>query len=152
MKVCMNCHLQYDDAASVCAKCGAPLQQIPMQFRQQMPIIADPTDHTAEYDPKDISDNKVFAMLPYLMSFIGIVIALLAAPSSPYTMFHVRQGLKLEVVSILLGIIAIIPIIGWLVFGVGGIVIFVVKIICFFRVCSGEAKEPPIISGLGFLK
>lgn len=24
------------------------------------------TDHTAEFDPTDISDNKVLAMIPYL--------------------------------------------------------------------------------------
>lgn len=57
----------------------------------------DPYDHTAEFDPKDISDNKVFAMLCYLMDFIGIIVALLATHSSKYTMFHVRQALKITV-------------------------------------------------------
>ena len=100
MKVCMNCHLTYDDAAQVCAQCGEPLIAIAPQ-----PTVA-PTDHTSEFDAADISENKVIAMLPYLMSWIGIVIALLAGASSPYAAFHVRQALKIQVCNALLGIIA----------------------------------------------
>ncbi len=152
MKFCPNCHLTYDDTANVCGQCGGPLQVIPQQVPQAQPAY-DPTDHTAEFNPRDISDNKVFAMLPYLMSFIGVIIALLAAPSSPFTMFHVRQGLKISVTSILVTIVgAIIPFLGWIAAGICAIVILVVEIICFFRVCKGQAKEPPIIKNLGFLK
>ena len=152
MKFCPNCHLTYDDTANVCGQCGGPLQVIPQQVPQAQPAY-DPTDHTAEFNPRDISDNKVFAMLPYLMSFIGVIIALLAAPSSPYTMFHVRQGLKISVTSILVTIVgAIIPFLGWIAAGICAIVILVVEIICFFRVCKGQAKEPPNIKNLGFLK
>ena len=152
MKFCPNCHLTYDDTANVCGQCGGPLQVIPQQVPQAQPAY-DPTDHTAEFNPRDISDNKVFAMLPYLMSFIGVIIALLAAPSSPYTMFHVRQGLKISVTSILVTIVgAIIPFLGWIAAGICAIVILAVEIICFFRVCKGQAKEPPIIKNLGFLK
>ena len=76
-------------------------------------------DHTAEFDPKDISDNKVFAMLGYLLGIFGIIISLLASRTSEYTMFHVRQALKFMA-------------------GVLG----VIKIICFFQICQGKAKEP----------
>jgi len=153
VKFCPNCHLSYDDSANVCGQCGGPLQMIPQQFRQQPQVAYDPADHTAEFSAQDISDNKVFAMLPYLMSFIGVIIALLAAPSSPYTMFHVRQGLKISVTSILVTIVgAIIPFLGWFAAGVCAIILLVVQIICFFRVCKGEAKEPPIIKNLSFLK
>ena len=64
MKVCMNCHLTYDDAAQVCAQCGNPLVAV-------APQQVDLFDHTAEFDAADISDNKVFAMLPYLMRYMG---------------------------------------------------------------------------------
>ena len=153
MKFCPNCHLSYDDSANVCGQCGGPLQMIPEQFRQAPPQVLDPTDHTAEFSPQDISENKVFAMLPYLLSFIGVIIALLAAPSSPFTMFHVRQGLKILVTEILVTIIgAIIPIIGWVAAGICTIIFLVVEIICFVRVCQGKAWEPPIIKNLSFLK
>lgn len=31
-------------------------------------------------------------------------------------------------------------------------VLLVVKVICFFSICSGKAKEPPIIRSFKFLK
>lgn len=114
----------------------------------------DPKDHTAEFTPQDISDHKVFAMLPYLLGTIGIIIALLAAKDSNYIMFHVREALKITVCGVLVGIITlllcwtvIVPIAG----AVCAIILLVVKIICFFQVCSGKAKEAAIISSFGFL-
>ena len=153
MKFCPNCHLTYDDSANVCGQCGGPLSVIPQQVQQQ--AAYDPSDHTAEFDAQDISDNKVFAMLPYLMSFIGVIIALLAAPSSPYTMFHIRQGLKIMVTEILLGIctaVLAITIIVPIAAGICMIVLLVIQIICFFRALKGRAVEAPIVKGLNFLK
>lgn len=125
-----------------------------MQYPPQ-PAFApayDPYDHTAEFDPKDISDNKVFAMLCYLMDFIGIIVALLATHSSKYTMFHVRQALKITVVSILSVFVLIIPFLGWIAFPILQGIIWVIKIISFFQICSGKAKEPAIIRSFGFLR
>ena len=148
MKVCMNCHLTYDDAAQVCAQCGNPLTSV-------TPQQTDPFDHTADFDAADISDNKMIAMLPYLMSWIGIIIALLAGNTSPYAAFHVRQALKIQICCALLGIIAsvlaitvIVPIAA----AVCILILGVVNIICFFSVCAGKAKEAAIVRGLGFLK
>ena len=114
----------------------------------------DPKDHTAEFTPQDISEHKVFAMLPYLLGTIGIIIALLAAKDSKYIMFHVREALKLTVCAILVGIVSlllcwtvIVPMAG----GVCAIIILVVKVICFFQICSGKAKEAAIVSSFDFL-
>ena len=70
-------------------------------------------------------------------------------------MFHVRQVLKFTVVNILMWICAgvlcwtfIAPIAA----GIMSVVFLVIKIICFFQVCSGKAKDPAIIRSLGFLK
>ncbi len=178
MKVCTNCRVQYGDSEDVCPKCGEPLQQIPAEFLQTprpSPASADPADHTAEFDPKDISDNKVFAMLPYLglLKMIGIVIALLAAPASPYTMFHVRQGMKIFISQILAGfcfcvlaaidclLILLIPNMGFTILIVGITVLallvvlvffLVVQILGFCGVCGGRAKEPPVIGRFGIMK
>ena len=117
--------------------------------------VADPYDHTAEFTAKDISDNKVIAMLVYLLGTMGIIIALLGAHSSPYAAFHVRQALKFTVIYVLMGIITvflfwtlIVPLAALLAI----LVLFVVKIICFFSICKGQAKEPPIIRSFGFLR
>lgn len=132
---------------------GNPNAQMNGGMAQQ--AYYDPKDHTAEYDPKDISDNKVMAMLPYLLGTIGIIIALLASRESPYTYFHVRQALKITVCSALVGIITvvlcwtvIVPIAG----AICAVILLVVRIIGFFQVCAGSAKEAALVGGLGFLK
>ena len=114
-----------------------------------------PWDHTGEFDPQDVSGNKVLAMVPYLMGAVGLIIALLAMHDSKYVGFHVRQAMKLTVVDVLLGVIMallcwtiIVPVAGV----VCMIIVFVLRIIAFFQVCGGKAKEPAIIRSLGFLK
>lgn len=120
----------------------------------QQPVY-DPYDHTAEFDPKDISDNKVVAMIPYILGIPGMILAALLGANSPYAMFHIRQELKFTVVETLVGIVAavlcwtfLIPIAA----GIFLIVLVVLEFICFFQVCGGKAKEAAIIRSIGFLK
>ena len=152
MKTCPTCGATLDDATMFCTQCGTNLQGAP-DFANTQGSASN--HHTAEYSPKDISDNKVIAILVYLMGTIGIIIALLASKESPYVAFHLRQGLKFLAVEVLVGIVSavlfftlIVPIAG----GIFLIVLWVIKIICFFQICSGKAKEPAIIRSLGFLK
>jgi len=163
---CMNCGTQLPAAepapapqpvptpppvAPVAPPPTAPYNQIPPQ---NGPVF-NPYDHTAEFTAKDISDNKVISMLVYLMGAIGIVIALLAANTSPYAGFHVRQALKFTVLNILLGIAAVVlcwTIVVPIVAGIAAIALFVVKIICFFQICGGKAIEPAIVRNFTFLK
>ena len=148
MKVCMNCHLTYDDNAQVCAHCGNPLTYV-------VPRAAHPADHTADFEAADISENKVFAMLPYLMGWIGIVIALLAGGKSAYAAFHIRQALKIQICNALLGMIAAILAITVIVPVAAAVcvcILGIVNILCFFDVCAGKAKEPAIVNKLNFLK
>ncbi len=148
MKVCHQCKLSFPDNANYCPQCNSQLQYIQAQ---PQPIV-DPRDHTAFFDAKDISENKIMAMLPYLMGGAGVIIALLAANTSAYAGFHVRQALKIQITMILSLIFAIIPVLGWLAVGVWSIITLVLIIMGFFDVCNGKAKEPAIISSFGFLK
>ena len=150
MKVCPQCRISYNDSETVCGKCGGALMTLEMQPAPAAP--ADMTDHTAEFDPADISQNKVVAMVPYLLGWIGIIIALLASGTSPYASFHVRQALKIQICSVLAGFLAIIPILGWIAMGICAILAVVINLIGFFDVCRGMAREPMIISKFGFLR
>lgn len=116
-----------------------------------MPAV-DNSDHTAEFDKQDISDNKVIAMLPYLLGIIGLILATLMTNSSKYVTFHVRTALKFTVVETLLVLVNIVPFLGQLAFIVGTIICLVLRIIAFFQICGGKAKDPAIIGSLGFLK
>ena len=154
MKLCPKCNTQLEDSAAFCPNCGT--QFIPNATVTQQPYVpVDSSDHTAEFDAADIQENKLFAAICYLFSYFGIIIALLAAKDSPFVRFHIRESLKLTICSTILSLLIlvlfwtiIVPIVG----GIAATVLLVVEIICFFRVCKGQAKEAPIVKNLGFLK
>lgn len=142
------------DNATSCPACGTSTAP---QNPTAAPVnTVDPFDHTAEFSAKDISDNKVVSMLVYLMGVVGIIIAaLVGGNSSPYVAFHIRQSLKFLATEALMGIAMgllcwtiLVPVAGVIMF----IVFYVLKIICFFQICAGQAKEPAIIRSLKFLK
>lgn len=115
----------------------------------------DPYDHTSEFDPRDISENKVIAMLVYLWGVLGIIVALLCSNHSPYAAFHVRQALKFTVINALLLICVMLlfwTVIVPIAYAVISVILFVIKIICFFQICQGKAVEPYIIRSFGFLR
>ena len=128
------------------------------QMNNGMPYgqpYVDPKDHSAEFDGKDIADHKLFAMLPYLLGILGTIVALLVAKDSPYVGFHVREGIRILVSEVLLGLITVVfcwtvvvPIAAAICF----IILLVVRIISFVNVCNGKAKEAAIVSNFGFLK
>lgn len=148
MKICPKCGTRMEDQAMFCANCGT-------NYSNPYATAAPEWDHTAEFDPKDVSDNKVIAMLVYLLGIIGILLALIGSSNSPYASFHVRQSLKFVVIETL--VVLATAVLWWTIIVpfaafVFGIVLWVVKIICFVSICKGEAKEPVIIRSFGFLK
>lgn len=181
MKICPKCGTPLEDSVKFCTTCGVNFQPAPTaaepakennhnnfnnpqppygqnQFFGQQPqhsAPADPFDHTNEFDPRDISDNKVIAMLIYLMGIGGVLIALLSQSHSAYVAFHLRQALKFMVCNSLLAIAAVV--FSWtfivpIVCAIAIVVLLVVKIICFVDICNGNAKEPAIIKNLDFLR
>lgn len=111
----------------------------------------DPADHTAEFDPRDIADNKLFAVLPYLMFTIGIIAALLVKESA-FCRYHAKNAIRLEIAAILAVIPAIIPVLGWIISAVLFVVLAIVNIIAIVYVLQGKAKDLPIVGSIGFLK
>lgn len=152
MKKCPRCGATLDDHAQFCSYCGIVFGKTNTAAAR---VNYNPYDHTGEYTPKDISDGKIYAMLPYLMGIVGVFIALLASNHSSFVEFHIRQYLKFTAVRILAGIVTLLTF--WLVlpliaFPVLIVVLYVIQLITFFSVCSGKAVEPAIIRDLKFLR
>lgn len=112
-------------------------------------------DHTAEFEAQDIADNKVFAMLSYLIGGLGVIFTFLGAKDSKYAAFHAKESLKIFVLEVLLWLATtvlcwtlIIPFVA----SIAVLVLFVVRIICCVEVCKGTAKEPVIIRSIAILK
>ena len=151
MKTCNNCGAQVEDVAKFCPECGFKFGAI----AEPKAVATDIYDHTSEFSPEDIANNKLYAILMYCVSLMGIIIGLLAAGDSPYVRFHVKQSMKLFICEVILGLITgalfwtvIVGIVG----GIAIVVLAVVDIICLVNACKGLAKEPPIVCKIGFLK
>lgn len=147
MAYCSNCGSELAPNAKACSNCGALIGG-------PAPVIKD-WDHTADFEATDISDGKVYAICAYLLGFVGIVVALLAAKDSAYIKFHVKESIKLTlsilvvyVVSLILCWTLIVPIAGAILI----CILAVLKIIACVQVCQNKSIEPWIVRSLTFLK
>jgi len=128
-------------------------------------------DSTAEYDPKDIEDNKIIA----LFSYIGILflIPLLARPDSKYAKFHTNQGIVLFILSSVVSVLKTLIVtfilktilsplphglyitmlrLASTVFNILSLGVGVLAIIGIINACSGKAKTLPLIGKFKLLK
>lgn len=96
------------------------------------------------------NNNKLYNILAYL----GIlwIVGLIAAPNETDVRFHVNQGIILTIAGVIVSIIALIPIIGWIVGFVGGIALLVFAILGIVNAAKGEQKELPLIGKFKILK
>lgn len=143
-------------ASETAAAQPGPVFQAAQQFQPQPVAGTDPsqiappapTDFTHTFDSEEVATNKIFATGSYLLGFIGIVIALLAAKDSEYVKFHVRESMKIQVLFALLGLVTvllcwtiIVPILGC----IAMVVLGVIEIICMVRAMMGQSKKVPLI-------
>ena len=143
MAKCLHCGADLPDGAKNCPACGAQVNDLSVKAQQKAAQLNNTADTTAEFDPQDIADNKLMAILAYV--WILFLVPLFAAPQSKFARYHANQGLLLFIVSIICGII---PILGWLL----EIATFILMIIGILNAANGKAKELPIIGKIRLLK
>ena len=153
MLTCKQCGTQVEDGVMNCTNCGAsieaPVQQNqPIGLSEKFNEFNNTADTTAEYDAQDIEKNKVMALLAYII----FLIPLLAAKDSKFARFHTNQGLVLFLGGIIASVVAVIPVIGWIVAPIVGLVITVLAIIGILNALNGRAKELPVIGKFKILK
>jgi uncharacterized membrane protein len=129
--------------------------------------LTDTADTTAQFDPKDIEQNKVMAVLSYLG--ILLLVPLLAAKGSRFARFHAGQGLNLLIAligwtimhNVLMAILRAILLHGatWRLYSLIGtilslvyIVFTVLAIIGIINALNGKAKELPLVGRYKLLK
>lgn len=106
-------------------------------------------DSTSKFDANDIENNKVMSILAYIG--ILVLIPIFAAKDSDFARFHANQGLLLLICGIVLGLIALIPIVKYIAI-IFDIVLLAMMIIGIINVCNGKAKDLPIIGAIRILK
>ena len=95
-------------------------------------------------DPKEVEANKILAAISYLG--LLCLIPLFLKKSSPYVQFHAKQGLVLLIAEVIISFVNIIPFFGTIVWGLAGLVLFVVSILAFIKTWKGVSWEIPIVS------
>ncbi len=153
MLTCKQCGTQVEDGVMNCTNCGAsieaPVQQNqPIDLSEKFNEFNNTADTTAEYDAQDIEKNKVMALLAYII----FLIPLLAAKDSKFARFHTNQGLVLFLGGIIASVVAVIPVIGWIIAPIAGLVITVLAVIGIINALNGRAKELPVIGKFKILK
>ena len=94
----------------------------------------------SDVDP--VVEGKPWALMAYL--WILCLIPLIMKKDNPFAFFHAKQGLLLFLCSILLGVIAVIPVLGILSV-LGNVVIIILSLIGIFNVLIGNYWKVPIL-------
>lgn len=95
-------------------------------------------------------DTKTTSIVAYL-TWIGTLIAFCAGDKEG-AKFHINQALVIIIAQIVLSIITIIPVIGWIVGGLGSIFVLVCWIIGLIAAIQQEEKEVPLLGKIKILK
>ena len=101
------------------------------------------------YPGEDIEKNKTMAGLSYLLFFLPLI----ACPESKYARFHANQALSLLILGIAGNVLlGIVPVIGWMLLPVFGIIVLVLAIMGLVNGFGGKAKRLPLIGTFNILK
>ncbi len=128
-------------------------------FEEKFQNLNNTADTTSQFDPQDIQNNKVMAILAYFG--ILVLIPLFAAKESKFARFHTNQGLILFIIGIALYIVQTIlyTIFPWRMWwlistlvGIIGLVMLVLAIIGIINAAQGKAKELPLVGSFKILK
>ena len=95
-------------------------------------------------------NKKVTDIVAYL-TWIGLIIAFVAGDREG-SKFHLNQALVIVLAGIIIGIVGVIPLIGWIVSLVGGILCFVCWLLGLIGAVQGKEKPVPVLGKFKLLK
>jgi len=90
------------------------------------------------------SEGKTTAIIAYI-TIIGLIIAFImnANKKDPFAAFHIRQSLGIGLTGFALGVIAVIPILGWIVYILGSILLIYLWIMGLINAINSKYKTVP---------
>ena len=154
MSTCIKCNALVEEVLRHCTVCGAPMEAPPVQQSEPIDIsdkisqLNNTADTTTEFTPEDIEKNKIMSVLAYII----FLIPLLAAKDSKFARFHTNQGLVLFIIGIISSVVAVIPLVGWIIAPIGAILVTVLAVIGIINALNGRAKELPVVGKFKILK
>lgn len=106
----------------------------------------DPTPPIETLSASAVNEGKTTAIVAYL-TLIGLIIAFImnSDKKNAFANFHIRQALGIGLTGLALGIVNIIPILGWIVGVFGSLLLIVLWVIGLMGAINGRQKEVPIL-------
>ena len=112
----------------------------------------DSKEISAKSMEENSKDGKTVAILAYI-TIIGLIIAFVlnTEKKNTITLFHIKQSLGIALTGLILGLIGLIPIIGWIVNIFGFFILFYMWIMGIKNAIDEKKKAVPIL-GETYLK
>ncbi len=101
------------------------------------------TPETPEQAPKKAEDNKLIAIFSYIGALC--LIPLLTKKDDEFVFFHAKQGFVLFIAEVITTFVAVIPILGWIIAPIAGLIWFILSIIGIINVLGEKTKGLPIL-------
>lgn len=109
---------------------------------------------TNQFSQEDIQATKGLACLSYLG--LLFLIPMLVNKDSPFTKYHVNQGIVLFIMELAFGVVnfvlSFVPIIGGLISFVVSVLFMVLSILGIVNAAQGQAKPLPVIGEIQIYK
>lgn len=95
---------------------------------------------------KTIEDGKNIAAIAYI-TLIGLIIAFVQnnEKKNAFAVYHIRQSLGIIVTGFALGVVGIIPVLGWLVLIFGSMGLVVLWVIGLMNALNGKMAPVPVL-------
>ena len=101
---------------------------------------------------QDNSNVKAFGIIGYIIPILFFLpLVMDGAKESDFAKFHANQQLTLLLFWVAINVIAIIPILGWIVWFFGWIFGLVLAVMGIINVSNDKKKQLPVIGGMSLL-
>lgn len=99
-----------------------------------------------ENKTETVNEGKNIAIIAYV-TIIGLIIAFVmnTDKKNDFAKHHIKQSLGLALTGLVLGIIGMIPILGWLIYILGIFVLLYMWIVGLLNAINGNEKAVPIL-------
>lgn len=93
-----------------------------------------------------VEEGKSTAIISYI-TIVGLIIAFIMNndKKNSFASFHIRQVLGLGLTGLALGVLNVVPILGWIVSILGSLLLIVLWVIGLVGAINGEEKLVPIL-------
>ncbi len=159
MVFCTKCGQGFDENLSACPNCGAENKAKAnaasgFNANDLYNMAFNTEDTTSSVDAGDIKNNMLISLLAYIGPLA--LIPFFCAKDSKFARYHAVRGLNLFIIELALGIICAlvggIPVLGWIVSTIVGLICLVFMIIGIANVIQGRCRELPFIGGFKIIK